>query len=154
MRGFPIFVFLFLVVPIVEIYLLIQVGSVIGALPTILAVVATAVIGAYLLRQQGMSTLARFQQNMANGKMPTTELAEGVLLLLGGAFLMTPGFFTDTIGFLFLIPCSRRFIINRVISKALAKATMTGGMHTNQSADSGVFEGEFTEKPDQRLKQD
>ena len=83
-RTFPIFAFLFLVVPIVEIYFLIQVGSVIGALPDYLIVVATAVIGAFLLRQQGMSTLARFQKNMASGALPAKEMMEGVLLLLVG----------------------------------------------------------------------
>ncbi|MGB1310911.1 MAG: FxsA family protein, partial [Leucothrix sp.] len=78
MRTFPIFAFLFLVVPIVEIYFLIQVGSVVGALPTILLVVATAVIGAFLLKQQGMSTLARFQNNMSSGVLPAREMLEGV----------------------------------------------------------------------------
>ncbi|MEZ5450701.1 MAG: FxsA family protein [Thiolinea sp.] len=77
MRTFPLFAVLFFVIPLIEIYLLIQVGQVIGALPTMLLVVLTAVLGAFLLRQQGLSTLARFQQSMAQGEMPATALLEG-----------------------------------------------------------------------------
>lgn len=149
MRTFPIFAFLFLVVPIVEIYLLIQVGSVIGAFPTILLVVATAVIGAFLLRQQGLSTLARFQNNMANGTLPAKEMMEGVLLIVGGALLMTPGFFTDTIGFLCLIPFTRRYMVDQVIKRSLfkAQAGMSGFHGADASGD--IIEGEYSQKSDQ-----
>ena len=92
-RIFPIFVAIFLIVPILEIYLLIQVGSVIGALPTIGLVVLTAVIGAALLRVQGFITYARFNQALGEGRVPATEIMEGVALLIGGALLLTPGIF-------------------------------------------------------------
>ena len=92
MRSYTIFAVLFLIIPIIEIYFLIKVGEVIGALPTIILVVLTAVIGAGLLRQQGLSTLARLQQNISQGKIPAQEMVEGVLLAVGGALLMTPGF--------------------------------------------------------------
>ena len=154
MRTFPIFAFLFLVVPIVEIYLLIQVGSVIGALPTILLVVATAVIGAYLLRQQGMSTLARFQKNMATGVMPAREMLEGVLLLIGGALLMTPGFFTDVMGFMCLIPFTRRFLVDQLISRSVIKANGMGGasgFHSSVVVEEDIIEGEFSQKPEKHI---
>lgn len=154
MRTFPIFAFLFLVVPIVEIYLLIQVGSVIGAFPTILLVVMTAVIGAFLLRQQGMSTLARFQNNMASGTLPAKEMIEGVLLIVGGALLMTPGFFTDTLGFLCLIPFTRGYLVEQIIKRSLfkAQAGMSGGK--SSSMDGDIIEGEFSRKPDQSIEKD
>ncbi|PIE00790.1 MAG: exlusion protein FxsA [Thiothrix nivea] len=117
MRSFPLFAVLFFIIPLIEIYLLIQVGGVIGVLPTILLVVLTAVIGAFLLRQQGLSTLARFQRSMAQGEVPATALLEGVMLLLGGALLMTPGFFTDAIGFACLLPFSRKWLANAMLSR-------------------------------------
>ena len=152
MRTFPIFAFLFLVVPIVEIYFLIQVGSVIGAFPTILLVVTTAVVGAFLLRQQGMSTLARFQSNMASGTLPAKEMIEGVLLIVGGALLMTPGFFTDTLGFFCLIPFTRRYVVEQIIKRSLFKAGMSGGRPSD--VDSDIIEGEFSRKPNQSIERD
>ena len=154
MRTFPIFAFLFLVVPIVEIYLLIQVGSVIGALPTILLVVATAVIGAFLLRQQGMSTLARFQNSMASGTLPAKEMMEGVLLLVGGALLMTPGFFTDTLGFLCLIPFTRKFIVSHIINRSLFAANVGMAGSRRADVDGDIIEGEYSHKPNQSIEKD
>jgi len=164
MRTFPIFFTLFLVIPIIEIYFLIKVGEVIGIFPTILLVISTAVIGAGLLRQQGLSTLARFQQNLSNGKIPAQEMVEGIILAVGGALLMTPGFVTDTMGFLCLLPFSRKFIATNVIKRSSAKFTagMSGGMggsaggfyhsssngsnySSNDSSEHDVVEGEYTE---------
>jgi len=153
MRSFPIFFILFLVIPIIEIFFLIKVGEVIGAWPTIGLVVLTAVIGAGLLRQQGLSTLARFQQNLSTGKIPAQEMVEGILLAVGGALLMTPGFVTDTMGFLCLLPFSRKFIAKNIIKRSTMKFTagMSGGFTSgmggfhNQPQDNDVFEGEYTE---------
>jgi len=153
-RTFPIFAFLFLVVPIIEIYLLIQVGAVIGALPTILLVVATAVIGAYLLRQQGLSTLSRFQQNMATGVLPAREMLEGVLLLIGGALLMTPGFFTDAIGFMCLIPMTRQLFVAQLIKRSVGKVGGMTGTSGVSSGDDDIIEGEFSRKPEQNIGRD
>jgi UPF0716 protein FxsA len=108
MNPFVILLALFFLVPLVEIYLLIEVGSIIGAFPTIFAVVFTAVLGAWLLRIQGFSTLRRVQQTAAQGGIPAIELLEGAMLLVAGALLLTPGFFTDAIGFLCLVPPLRR----------------------------------------------
>ncbi len=153
MRSYTIFAVLFLVIPIIEIYFLIKVGEVIGALPTIILVVLTAVIGAGLLRQQGLSTLARLQQNISQGKIPAQEIVEGVLLAVGGALLMTPGFVTDTIGFLCLLPFSRQFIATNIMKRSAMKvgASMGGlgegfnGQHSSTfTSDAEVVEGEYT----------
>ena len=112
MNPFQILFLLFLLIPLLEIYLLIQVGSVIGALPTVFLVVFTAVLGALMLRVQGFSTLARLRTTMAQGGIPAVEMLEGAILLIAGALLLTPGFFTDTIGFLCLVPPFRRAVIN------------------------------------------
>lgn len=106
----PAIFLLFVAVPIVEIALLVQVGSYIGTFNTIAIVIVTAVIGTWLLRQQGMATLQRAQLKMQTGELPASQLVEGVLLLVGGVLLLTPGFVTDAFGFCCLIPYSRRFL--------------------------------------------
>lgn len=111
MNPFAIIFLLFLTIPLVEIYLLIKVGGVIGAPMTIFLVVFTAVLGAWLLRIQGFSTLRRIQQTVNQGGLPAVELLEGALLLMAGALLLTPGFFTDAIGFACLVPPLRRALI-------------------------------------------
>jgi len=107
---------LFIVVPLVELYLIIEVGGVIGALWTVLLVLLTAVIGVSLLRIQGFSTLNRARQNMAKGTLPAMEMMEGVMLAIGGALLITPGFITDTFGFMCLLPLTRRAMIRYLLS--------------------------------------
>ena len=102
---------LFLAVPLLEIYLLIEVGSVIGAIPTVLMVVFTAVLGTMLLQAQGISTLRRVQEATARGEVPAVEMLEGFFLIIGGILLLIPGFFTDIIGFLCLIAPLRRALI-------------------------------------------
>ena len=109
---------LFLLVPLVEIYFLIKVGNVIGAVPTIALVVFTALLGAMLLRFQGLATLMRSRQVMAQGQLPALEMLEGVLLVFAGALLLTPGFVTDVIGFIFLVPPFRQAIIRWFLSKS------------------------------------
>lgn len=106
---------LFIIVPILEMWLLIEVGSQIGALPTIALVFLTAIIGVTLLRQQGVSTLVRANERMRSGEIPATEMGEGIFLAVGGALLLTPGFITDTIGFACLIRPVRRFLITRLM---------------------------------------
>lgn len=158
MRSFPIFAVLFLVIPIVEIFLLIQVGDIIGVWPTILCVIGTAVAGAYLLRQQGLSTLARFQSNISSGVLPAKEMLEGVALLVGGALLMTPGFFTDTVGFLCLLPFTRGFIVSKILSRASFSVGGVGGFRgaasNSKSFDDDVIDAEYTHKADQHIGKD
>lgn len=117
MGLFQILLLLFLLIPIIEIYLLIEVGSAIGAFPTIFLVVFTAVVGAALLRWQGFTTFQRVREAMARGEVPAIEMMEGVVLLICGALLLTPGFFTDAVGFLCLIPAVRRYFILEIIKR-------------------------------------
>lgn len=116
---FSVVTIIFLIVPILEVYLLIQVGAVIGAPWTVLLVVLTAVIGIRLLKIQGLSTLMRAQRKMQVGQTPAVEMLEGVGLILAGAFLLTPGFFTDALGFLLLFPPTRVWIVSKVVSKMM-----------------------------------
>lgn len=107
---------LFAILPIIEIALLVNLGEIVGGWNTVAIVIITAFIGAHLVRQQGVQTLATAQNKMRMGEMPGQEMAEGLLLLVAGVLLVTPGFITDGIGFLFSMPLSRP-----VIAKALMK---------------------------------
>jgi UPF0716 protein FxsA len=98
---------LFTVVPALEIYLLVKAGTHIGALNTVLLIVATGVVGAHYARLQGFRVLHRLQQSMEEGRVPTAELVDGAMLLVGGALLITPGFLTDALGFSLIFPPSR-----------------------------------------------
>lgn len=129
----PILFLIFVVVPFVEIYLLIEVGSVIGALPTIGMVVLTAVVGAGLLRAQGVATIGRVQSTLAQGGLPAMELMEGAFLLVGGALLLTPGFFTDAVGFACLIPPLRRWLIARVLERGVMHVRSGFSRHAGHS---------------------
>ncbi len=117
----------FIVVPIAEMWILIEVGQSLGALPTILLVMLTAAIGIALLRRQGVATLTRAQQRMEAGQLPAQEMVEGIALAVGGALLLTPGFVTDALGFACLIPASRRKLA------ALAVAQIARGRASMQS---------------------
>lgn len=113
-----ILVAIFIAAPLAELYLLLKVGSVIGAGPTVLAVVATAVIGAALIRAQGRAALKEARAALDAGAPPVAAAVHGVFLLIAGAFLLTPGFVTDTLGFLLLIP-PLRLRLGRAILRAL-----------------------------------
>ncbi len=102
---------IFILVPIFEIYLFLQVGSFLGIWTTVLLVFLTAVIGTTLLRAQGLATLQKVQNTVQQGQVPTFALLEGIIILLGGALLLTPGFFTDAIGFICLIPVLRNSFV-------------------------------------------
>jgi UPF0716 protein FxsA len=157
LKAFPIFAALFLIIPIIEIYLLIQVGTVIGVFSTILLVIATAVIGVFLLRQQGLSTLSRFQNNVDSGQLPARTLLEGVFLLIGGALLLTPGFFTDTIGFLCLLPPSRGLMVHFLIKRSIVQVSNAQNNYSSRpyaqdNAEGSVYEGEFIKKGDEKIE--
>jgi UPF0716 protein FxsA len=106
----PLLILLFIVVPIAEIYVIIQVGQAIGALWTVLLLIADALIGARLLRWQGGRAWLNFQNALAAGRVPHREIMDGVLVVLGGAFLLTPGFLTDILGLVLLLPPSRAVV--------------------------------------------
>jgi len=134
---------LFLIVPIIEVYLLIEVGSFIGAGWTVLLVVLTAVIGVNLLRQQGVSTLMRANRAMSQGKIPAMEMMEGLFLAVGGALLITPGFFTDIIGFICLFPFTRREIIKYLLLKSVIRTSYTADQDKTAPKGPHTIEGEY-----------
>src|ERR671923_1800202 len=109
---------IFIVVPLVELYVILKVGDAIGAVWTILLLAADSVLGSVLLRSQGRSVWRRFNEAVATGRMPHREVMDGVLVIFGGAFLITPGFITDVIGALLLVPPTRslfrRLLIRRL----------------------------------------
>jgi UPF0716 protein FxsA len=131
----------FFTVPLVEIYVLLEVGGIIGVLPTIAMVVLTAVIGAGLIRAQGIATLGRVRLQLERGELPAVGIIEAALLLVAGALLLTPGFVTDTIGFLILVPPLRR----RAIHSFLARRVVTSGAPPGPdgAGETRVIEGEF-----------
>jgi UPF0716 protein FxsA len=145
MRIFPIGLALFILIPIIEIYVLIQVGSQIGALTTVLLVLLTAVIGVNLIRHQGLSTLNQVQTQMQHGEIPATGLIEGMFLFIAGALLLTPGFVTDTIGFLLLIPPLRKALALWILEHSGWIVRMqTHTTHEGQHQDSPrTLEGEY-----------
>ena len=141
---FPVLTLIFLVVPVIEIFLLIQVGQVIGAWWTIGLVVLTAIIGVRLLKIQGVSTLMRAQQKMQSGNMPAQEMLEGIGLIVAGAFLLTPGFFTDGVGFCLLIPPIRRVLVGAIVTRMTVSGqfvSMHGGPGHRPQNDSNVIDG-------------
>jgi UPF0716 protein FxsA len=141
MKIIQILFLVVLIVPFIEIYLLIEVGGIIGAFPTIFLVVFTAVLGAWLLKQQGLATFQRFQASVAQGEVPAYEMIEGPIILLGGALLLTPGFLTDMLGFACLVPSLRRRIAQYVLENHLIQTV--GGFSQSKPAARDALEGEF-----------
>src|ERR687891_771827 len=111
----PALIALFIVVPIVELYAILKVGDAIGAVWTILLLAADSVLGSVLLRTQGRSVWRRFNTALAEGRMPHREVIDGVLVIFGGAFLITPGFLTDIVGLVLLVPPTRA-LVRRVLA--------------------------------------
>jgi len=116
-------VLLFVVVPIAELYVIIQVGQEIGALPTIAILVADSLLGSMLLRSQGRGVWRRFNEGIAAGRPPAREVLDGVLVIFGGALLLTPGFLTDVLGILLLLPPTRavvrKLLVRRFASRLI-----------------------------------
>ena len=117
---------IFMLVPIVEMWILIEVGGWIGALPTIALVVLTATLGLSLLKRQGLSTLMRARRTMDEGSIPASELVSGVMVAVGGALLLTPGFVTDAIGFALLIPQTRQWLLLKLVDRYRDKIIIEG----------------------------
>ena len=146
---FPIFV----VVTLAEIYVLVSVGQAIGGLSTVLLVIITAFIGSSLLRIQGWSTMAKAQQSIAEGRAPAMEMLEGVVIVVSGILLLTPGFLTDTLGLLGLMPWSRTYFINHFLEKnaeRVFKSRNSVFIHKSESTETKnkkdeTIEGEFWE---------
>lgn len=157
---FLILLGLFIVVPIVEIALFIKVGGVLGAGMTIFLVVLTALIGASLVRSQGIKTLLTVQQRLEQGEMPAQQILEGVMLAITGVLLLTPGFMTDALGMVILLPAPRAMLAKQLMARVQVN-TMGGGFHMggaqsgafDHSSHSGnTFEGEYERKSDEETK--
>jgi UPF0716 protein FxsA len=112
-------VVLFIVVPIAELYVIIQIGGLIGVWPTLALLLADALLGSLLLRQQGRGAWRRFNLALAEGRFPGREVADGLLIAVGGTLLLTPGFITDIVGLVLLIPPTRALV------RALLRRTVT-----------------------------
>jgi len=154
-RRFPVWlpVLLFVVVPLVEVYLLIQVGQVIGGWWTVLLLLATGLLGGYLVRREGAKAWRALTEALAAARMPARELADGALVLVGGTLLLTPGFLTDAAGAFCILPFTRplaRRALTRVVSRRLSGAVTASyvGPQARQrpGTDESVVRGEVVDE--------
>lgn len=148
MRGFPLGLLLFILAPIAELWLMIDIGSVIGAGWTVLAIIATAIIGASLVRFQGIGVYTRLNQTAARGEIPAMEMIEGMSLFISGVFLLIPGFITDAIGFLLLIPPLRRWFALNTLKRFFivpnpSDPSAAGTQGENASIEVTTVDGEY-----------
>lgn len=149
---------IFTSVSLLEIFVLVKVGGVLGPWPTILLVIITALVGSALVRSQGTQILQQLQQRLAQGEMPGQQLVEGVMLLMTGVLLVTPGFVTDLTGLLLLQPSIRGKIAMLILAnvKFNPNVHMSGQFHQNTSSftdskiDNDIIEGEFERKDDNK----
>jgi UPF0716 protein FxsA len=135
----PLLFLLFILVPFLEIWGILTVGSWIGAMPTLLLIVLTALAGSFLLKREGIQTLTRAKSKLNAGQIPMHEMLEGILLAVAGALLLTPGFFTDFVGLFLLLPPGRSLII-----RELSKRMVVAQMGTSGATSYRVVEGEFS----------
>jgi UPF0716 protein FxsA len=135
----PLLILLFIVVPIAEIYVIIQVGQAIGALWTIALLIADSILGSMLMRSQGRQAWRRFNEAIAAGRPPAREVLDGALVIFGGALLLTPGFITDILGLVLLVPPTRA-LIRRILARRLAHRMVVSvtGPRVRRRQDSDV----------------
>jgi len=139
--------FLFLVTPTVELILLFKVGEVIGSWPTVALIIATGVAGSYLARREGLSAWQRLNQSIARGGLPGKELLDGVIILVSGALLITPGVLTDVVGFTGLLPPTRA-LIRKIIMKRVKQKMEDGSLNMQFGFFGGPFSGADAESSD------
>ncbi len=144
----------FLLVPIVELYVFVQVADAIGFLPALLWIVAISAVGAWLVKREGLSALRRANEKVSRGELPTEELANGVLILFGGALMLTPGFFTDVLGLLLVLPPTRALLRGSVRRRFAAgpivvtRSHVVGGFGPGPRPRGGdVWDAESWEEP-------
>ena len=135
------FLLFLLAVPLVELFLLIEVGRSIGAFTTIGLALTTAGLGIYLLRQQGAATIQRARKTIESKQVPTLEIVEGLVLIVAGLLLLVPGFVTDFIGFSFLVPCLRQSIAKKT---GLILVRKSGKASPTEMGTSKTLEAEYT----------
>jgi UPF0716 protein FxsA len=135
-------ILIFVLVPLAELYVIFKVGDAIGIVPTLAILVADSLIGSVLLKSQGRAVWKRFNETMRAGKIPHQEIVDGVLVIFGGAFLITPGFLTDIVGILLLLPPTRA-LFRRLVQRQLTRRAVV--TRPRQSWD---VEGTASERPD------
>lgn len=138
----PLLLLLF-IVPLIEVALFIEIGGIIGVWPTIAIAILTAILGSYLLRRQGLGALMNVRSQLAAGVNPGRLLADGAMILIAGVLLLTPGFLTDAVGLLLLIPPVRGWIFRRIASRYTVGSIVF--RHGSPRREGGVVEGEFEE---------
>lgn len=136
---------LFVAVPLIEIALFIQVGGLIGLWPTLLIVVLTALLGTTLVRSQGREALGRLQTSFSDLRDPTEPLAHGAMILFSGALLLTPGFFTDAVGFALLVPGIRNALLERLRKRIEVQQFSYGTTGPDGRGRGPIIDGEFEE---------
>lgn len=148
---------LFIVLPIIELWLLIKVGSVIGVIPTIALVILTAVIGSQLVRHQGLGVMQRIREAQGRGEAPALPMLDGAALLLAGFMLLTPGFISDTFGFVLLVPKLRQRIARALLARVIVMQPGVGNPvgdsgkargRRRKSGNDSVIEGDYQRKRD------
>lgn len=143
---------LFIIAPIVELFLLVKIGGIIGVIPTIALVLLTAIIGSQLVRRQGLGVMNRIRAAQARGEAPALPMLDGAALLLAGFFLLTPGFISDALGFLLLIPRLRERLARSLLSRFVILTPGSGGGFGRSpfggGTGDGTIEGEYQRKSD------
>lgn len=139
----------FIAVPLIEIGLFIQVGGWLGLWPTLLIVVLTAIVGTALVRSQGAQAIAQLRTSFDDLRDPTEPLAHGAMILFSGALLLTPGFFTDTVGFALLVPAVRRFVLARVRERVNVQTVRAdrGWQPQDETIIEGTYSADEGERP-------
>ena len=143
---FFIIIAIFVLIPIIEISLFIEIGSIIGSFYTIMLIFLTAIVGVFFVRQQGISTFQKLATQLRNLEAPVQTMFEGLVILIAGILLITPGFFTDAMGFLGLIPISRIIFIKLVASYMLSRYGNQNNQHDS------TIEGDYIEIDDEEKK--
>jgi UPF0716 protein FxsA len=142
---------LFIALPLAELYVILKVGDAIGAVWTILLLAADSVLGSVLLRAQGRSVWRRFNAALAEGKMPHREVIDGVLVIFGGAFLITPGFITDIVGVFLLLPPTRS-VIRRIAVRRLGRRVTVAAPRSTREYDVEGSASEYHDSAQRRLE--
>jgi UPF0716 protein FxsA len=147
----PILLLLFIVVPLLELYVILQVGEAIGVLPTIAILIVDSLLGAALMRSEGRRAWTRFNLAISEGRVPAREAIDGVLVVFGGALLLTPGFVTDILGALLLLPFTRPFVrrilVRRFAGRMIASARTVSGKPPTQGWDVDGTAHEIDPRP-------
>lgn len=131
------FILVFLVVPLVELYVLIQVGSAIGALPTVALLVLMGVVGGWLMKREGLGVIRRVQSQLRTGHVPAAEVVDGFLILFGGALMLTPGFLSDALGLALLIPPVRALVRRGLARRLRRRLADQGSRRLHDRDDEG-----------------